>query len=1292
MSHHARSALLALAVVTALAAPPRADALPPIIPLSQVRPGQRAVAKSVFRGTRIEVFHVEIIGVLHKYDGTRSIILGQILDGPVVERKSGVIAGMSGSPVYIDGRLAGAIALTWAWSKEPVAGITPIEEMLEAWQTAPAPARETSSSASALSLPVTVGGKRITRVQVAGTPPDRPDPPGVMTLIPLGGFVQVSGFGRRGIEQLSELMAPYGVHVIQGPGGGEAAKLRPPMVPGAALGAQLMRGDFDMSALGTVTLVEGDRVLGFGHPLFQLGAIDVPMTGGYVYDILPSLYVSNKIMAATQVVGRVTQDVQTAIGGTLGAPADMLPVTIEVRDKTLGRKRTFHVEVARVREMLPALVASSVMTAVDEARGRVRRGTVRTALRVEVEGRPPIEREDLGYSGSDAAAAASPLVLQALALLSENPFERLHARSVLLRVEVEDERLTASIERVTVAQSRITAGDVVTLNVRVRPYGAAPVDIPVKLRIPADLPQGQVRVAVTAGPSADDARNAIGAPLPTPISVNQLIERFAAQEPGCNLVVYAALPQPGASMLGEELPSLPQSALDALRATQPTDLRPLPSVLKVVTPTNWVLTGQQMVTLRVESRLPPSGRKAPEAPPEAPSEEGQKEAAARGPEGGAQFAAIVPRLAAGPAPKQAAKGEENKEEEKPPTRGPEAWVQRSPTDYRRAELKGTALCEDGSLRLALKRTDVAQLPASVAWSIAARGGAIYVGTGERGVIYRVGESGTPEEFFVADDMNVNSLVFDAEGNLYAGTSPRGRLYAIAPDGTGRLIFDSDSTYLWALAVGPDGTLYAGGGAPARVYAIGKDGRARVLAELPASNALSLLVGAGGEIYAGTSEAGVVYRILPDGSATAICQVDGQSVDALALGRGGELYASSSPGGQVFVIPRNGLPSVYANTGQAAIYALGVLPNGDLVAATGRDGAVVRVTPDGKSHIEFRPEAGVATAMAVVDGVAYVGSSGPCTVRTFGPGLAESGAVESEVLDAGRAARWGRITWTAETPKGTSVSAQTRSGDSPDPERGWTPWAPVIDGYVLSPPARYLQYRLTLGTTAPAETPIVRQVRVSREAENQAPACSLKTPEAGSYLAGKVSVTWQARDPDKDTLTFGLDLSSDGGKTYEDLKHDLTEPKYEWDTKQTKDGRYLLRLTASDRRSSPRNPKEARDVAAVCVDNTPPEVMFFWSTLSVGEDRRVRVSALATDALSPIRSAEYRVDGGDWETLALQVVESPVADIVVETPALEAGKRVLEVRVFDAAGNQASDKIEVAIPRAEHEGGGETGSA
>jgi len=1286
----ARSLRLSLVVVTLALLGARAGYClqTPTLPVSQVRAGQRAVAKSVFRGTKIESFHIEIIGVLHKYDGTRDLILGKVLDGPVAARKSGIIAGMSGSPVYIGGKLIGAIAYAWSWSKEPIAGITPIGEMLEAWQSQPG--AKVSAGGSGLDRPIEVAGHAVSRVRV-GSGFGQPELPGTMTLTPLSGFVQASGFNQRALGQLSELLSPYGLQVVAGPSGGTES-MRPPLVAGASLGAQLVGGDFDISALGTITLVEGKRVLAFGHPLFGLGDIDVPMSGGYVYDIMPSLAVSNKIMTGTQVIGRVSRDTQTAIAGDVGAKSDLLPMTIEVTDRDLRKSRQFHVTIARLRELTPSLAGMSVMTAIDETRGRMSRGTARVITEVEAEGRPMMRREDFNYSEGDVAMTAMMAVMRPLSMFTESPFGKLRFRQVRVRVEVQQERKTASIERVTIPHSRVKAGDEVALAVTVRPYGADLVEIPVKVKLPLDLPRGQVRLVVSGGAEADEARASIGAPKPAPVSLGQLIDRYLTQDSRQDLVVQVALTRGGVALLGEELPDLPRGPLEALRAAHPTDLRPAASVMKTTVPTEWALSGRQMVTLSVESSIapaapappPPPGRE-PQQPGGAPEEEGQiqeefdaLEAGGTASLSGLGFLTASPTAAG---PKQPAKKEQPKEKEeesKPLTRAPQAWVQEHSTDYAQAKLNDVALAEDGRVTLGLNRVELAKVPADAIWSLAVRDGNVFVGSGTEGAVYKISEKGEVSRFFATGEMNVNALAFDKEGSLYAATSPRGRLFKIAPDGTGKVLYDSDSAHLWCLVVDPDGKIYAGAGSPARVYAIDPAGTGKVLAELPGTNVLSLVRAPSGDLYAGTADSGVVFRVRPDGTAAAIGRVSSNEVSALAWDEKGDLLAAASPIGDIYRMQPGGPLKLYAETSEKQIHGLALMPNGDLIAATGPAGLLLRVGADARPETILRPETGIATALAVVDGSIYLGSTGPSMVRKLGPGYALFGTLESAVLDAERPARWGHAETMAQAPPGTSVTVETRSGDSPNPEDNWTAWTPTSEGLVASPQANHLQFRMKLGTTDPKLTPVVQQVRIAYQPANLPPSVALKAPGSGERIQKKYTVKWEARDPDKDTLVFTLAASRDLGKNWVTLKQDLTEPKYDWDTTPTGDGQLLLRVTASDRQSAPADPKEDADSIVVWVDNTPPQVMLLRSSLVVSGARTVAIKGDATDKLSAIRSVEYRVDEGEWRSLPLSAIDARASSFAIETDPLSPGKHSVEARAFDAAGNSGSDKVEAEV--------------
>ncbi len=1269
-------------------------------PLSEVRPGQIAVAKSVFRGTTVESFHLRIVGVIPKYDGSRSIILGRILDGTVVKRNSGTVAGMSGSPVYVGGRLAGAISMAWPWSKEPVCGITPIQDMLEAFQTMGKSSPVIAEGSSRPVAPVRVGSATIGRVQVAPTVPRQPDAPGVMTLVPLGGFVQVSGFNQRGLERVRELLAPYGLRV-GGVGGGVEEKMRPPIVPGGAVGARLVGGDFDMTALGTITTVVDGKVLAFGHPLFQRGDVDLPMTGGYVYDILPNVQISNKIMSPTQVVGRISRDHQTAIAGTIGGKADMLPVTIEALDSDLGRSRTFHVEVARIRELTPGLIAASVMVAVDQMRGETGRGTARVRMEMQAAGRT-IVREDSEYSAMDAASVAVPEVLGPLNALAENPFGAVRVDRVFVRVTTSQERRTAVIDRVTLSQARVKAGDELTFSVTIHPYGQNEIDIPVRAKLPPDLPKGQMRVAVTAGSAAEPARAAIGAPRPAPEGIEQIIDRYVDEPKGTEVVLQAALPQSGLALSGAELPSLPRTAVEALGATRPTDMRPTPSVLRVVVPTDWVLSGRQMLTVQVESPIALPGPRAPREAGGPPEEEPQpeEEASVMSPISTGMAAVESVKLGAAPPhaapqgqPGQGPKPAENDGETKETalTRPPDEWTDSSAADYENAKLTDVKLAADGALSLTLKQRVLGLVTDDVIWSVTARDGVVYLGTGKRGRVYRVTGDGQVASFAATGEMNVHALAVAPDGTLYAGTSPKGRVIRIDSAGKVDPLFDSGGTYIWALLVGADETVYAGGGAPGRVYAIRPKSPATLLAELPVSNVLSLALGGDGTLYAGTADAGLIFRIAPDGKTSTVGQVPGASVNALALDGKGNLYATCSPGGRIYrarIGDGMNEPELYLETGEQSAFGLALLPDGTPVVATGPRGLVVRAAEKLRPEMLFRPESGIATAIAQDNGALYVGTSGPSVIVKVGAERAVSGSVESDTMDAGRPAKWGRVDVSAEIPKGTRVDVETRSGDSSGPNANWSTWTPTIGSAITSPAARYLQYRLTLSvsTTSAATigdgdepaTPIVRQVSISRRAQNQAPQVAIRAPEAGQRLSKQQSVKWQAQDPDKDRLSYTVDISPDLGATWTELAKNVRDTKCDWDTTKQKDGRYLLRVTASDRFGEPDDPLTDNSGEVVWVDNTPPDVLLFRASLNVDAQRQASVEATAQDKVSPIQSVEYRIDNEDWESVSIGAVESSLVAVSIRTLSLAVGKHKLSVRAFDAAGNVASESMEVSV--------------
>jgi hypothetical protein len=314
-----------LALVLVFLAGPGPAPAADVLPLGEVRPGMEGTGRTVFQGARVEEFGVRILGVLDNAVGPRqSLILARLEGGPLAE--TGVIQGMSGSPVFIDGKLVGAVAYSFPFGKEPIAGITPIGEMIEATKVAtpratsarfrPGPGRlaaplDRAAFVAAFERPldgiVGVGPRGESRA--AGR--------GGAALTPLALPLVFSGFDPATFEWARGLFSSLGFAPVVGAGGSTAASLGPlpDLEPGAAVGVSLIEGDLDMSVTGTITHIDRDRVYAFGHPFYNLGPTQFPMKRAYVYSVFPSLQVSWKIATALEAVGTVDQDRATAGGG-----------------------------------------------------------------------------------------------------------------------------------------------------------------------------------------------------------------------------------------------------------------------------------------------------------------------------------------------------------------------------------------------------------------------------------------------------------------------------------------------------------------------------------------------------------------------------------------------------------------------------------------------------------------------------------------------------------------------------------------------------------------------------------------------------------------------------------------------------------------------------------------------------------------------------------------------------------------------------------------------------------------
>lgn len=511
----------------------------PIMRLADVRPGMTGEALTVFRGTKPETFKVRVVSIIRNFLPKQDVILVRAED-PRVEF-TGIAAGMSGSPVFIEGKLAGAVAYAWSFSKEPLAGVTPIETMLAERQR---PRRGASDMffAQADTRPASLDEPRLQQVA-----------------LPLS----VSGISNAALGDLTEQLKPFGMVPVRAGGGGGSGRLpgvtADKLALGAPVGVQLVRGDMSAVAMGTLTYVQDDTVIAFGHPMFGVGEVNLPMVLGEVHTFIPSLATSFKMASPVAEIGAVVQDRPSCIIGDLTKRATMVPVEVLVTAPD-SEGRTFRAEVARNRRLTPILTSMVVTSAVADAEPDIADMAVAVISRLDIRGYGSLELRDHLFSneGVSPRLLSSSRGLRALTDLMANPFEPAIIDRVDVDVRIEFRRDVAEIVGVALPGDLVRAGDTMPLRVTLRPYAGPEYTETVPVKIPRRLAGESVRVEVASG-------TLVKPDTPKPESLRGFIDNLRSFYTNTDIVVSLSTPDDGASLRGRLIPTLPQSALDTLR-------------------------------------------------------------------------------------------------------------------------------------------------------------------------------------------------------------------------------------------------------------------------------------------------------------------------------------------------------------------------------------------------------------------------------------------------------------------------------------------------------------------------------------------------------------------------------------------------------------------------------------------------------------------------------------------------------------------------------------------------------
>ncbi len=576
---------------------------PKTIAVSQIHAGMRGVAYTVFQGVKPEAMEVEVLGVLRNVNGPKGDIILVRLHGQKVEY-TGVVAGMSGSPVYLDGKLAGALAFRIGeFSKEPIAGVTPIADMLEISALDRSPAEESAAAKPNVNV---AAGRTASPGEITALPGSGQEGAAsfVNYLKPIETPLVFNGFSQEAVQLFSGQFANAGIVPVMGAGSVSDDKQPEPLEAGSAVSAILVRGDMDIEATCTVTYVDPQRLLACGHPLLQFGSVDLPMNKAEVLATLPSPLNAFKIVNTTEPVGTFVQDRHTGILGVFDRQPEMIPVTLSIHSGT-GVKQ-FHYEVLNNPKLTPVALMVTVFNALHGVNEFGEEITYRLAGTIGVKGFPEVTMRNM-FSPEENA---QPAAMQAAASLGErfgriydNPYNAPAIAGVNLDFDLVRERRWARLESARTDVSEARPGDEIMLETVLAPYRGERIVQQIPVKIPTSASKGTLRILVSDGETLDrigHGNPAFGHKLDLASTIALLNKEHS------NNRVYVSLLEadPEARVADKVMPTLPISimnVMDGMRGNQEMVVSGESNVDETATaPLDYVVSGAELLTVTIK--------------------------------------------------------------------------------------------------------------------------------------------------------------------------------------------------------------------------------------------------------------------------------------------------------------------------------------------------------------------------------------------------------------------------------------------------------------------------------------------------------------------------------------------------------------------------------------------------------------------------------------------------------------------------------------------------------------------
>jgi hypothetical protein len=528
-------------------------------PLQDVKPGMRGTGRTVFSGSQVDEFQVEILGVLDNVGPKESLILARLSGGPL--EHTGVMAGMSGSPVYIDGRLVGAVAMAFPFAKDPIAGIRPIQDMMRPATALP------SASGPVQRAAIALADRDLTRVL------PRPEPmlAGEARMVDIATPISFGGFSRATLEAFAPQLRALGLEPRQGitaggkvePGMGNAADLK----PGSMISVELMAGDLSVGADGTVTHIDGNRVWAFGHRFLAVGATALPFARADVIALLPNLNTSFKLASPREWMGVISQDHDTAIAGELGKRAALVPVSIGV--SRAGRSvESYQVQMVNDPLLSPLLLQMAVYSAIDATERTVGASSVRVTGEVEFQNAPaPVRLENMYAADNGSAMLVSLSAAIPVAYVMQSGFRSLELKKVAIHIEAFAQKKQLTIDGISVSRREARPGEKVLLNVVLAGENGAETRRQVEYQVPIGAEPGPLYFTVADANTANlaDFRQIL---TTSPRSAGQLIATVNNLHPNTRAYIRVWRTDPAFQLEGADLPDPPASVALILAGSQ----------------------------------------------------------------------------------------------------------------------------------------------------------------------------------------------------------------------------------------------------------------------------------------------------------------------------------------------------------------------------------------------------------------------------------------------------------------------------------------------------------------------------------------------------------------------------------------------------------------------------------------------------------------------------------------------------------------------------------------------------